>query len=138
MPFHLYADKSFVVWGNEDYLVAGDQRHGAWGCWQYLGKKVGGNSGCSFMRHAGTSKIPVCLSAITTRSNEVQASTRASCYSETTTTSALSFGMTLRTSVASTRTSTAAPQPWKAESRLDLCEGSSFLRRTPGLLIQHT
>lgn len=29
MPFHLYADKSFVVWGNEDYLVAGDQRHGA-------------------------------------------------------------------------------------------------------------
>lgn len=28
MPLHLYADKSFVVWGNHDYLVAGDQRHG--------------------------------------------------------------------------------------------------------------
>lgn len=29
MPFHLYNDKSFVVWGNKDFLDAGDQRHGA-------------------------------------------------------------------------------------------------------------
>ncbi len=28
MPLHLYTDYSFVVWGNEDYLLAGDQRHG--------------------------------------------------------------------------------------------------------------
>lgn len=28
MPLHLYTHYSFVVWGNEDYLLAGDQRHG--------------------------------------------------------------------------------------------------------------
>lgn len=28
MPFQLYTDKSLVVWGNQDYLDAGDQRHG--------------------------------------------------------------------------------------------------------------
>lgn len=29
MPFHLYKNKSFIAWGNEDYLLAGNQRHGA-------------------------------------------------------------------------------------------------------------
>jgi hypothetical protein len=28
MPFHLYEHKSLIVWGNKDYLDAGDQRHG--------------------------------------------------------------------------------------------------------------
>ena len=28
MPFHLYMEKSLIVWGNKDYLDAGDQRHG--------------------------------------------------------------------------------------------------------------
>ena len=28
MPFHLYKNKSFIAWGYEDYLLAGNQRHG--------------------------------------------------------------------------------------------------------------
>lgn len=30
IPFHAYRGKSFVAWGNADYLWAGDQFHGAW------------------------------------------------------------------------------------------------------------
>lgn len=29
IPFHAYRSKSFVAWGNADYLWAGDQFHGA-------------------------------------------------------------------------------------------------------------
>ena len=29
IPFHAYRGKSFVAWGNADYLWAGDQFHGA-------------------------------------------------------------------------------------------------------------
>lgn len=28
IPFHAYRTKSFVAWGNADYLWAGDQFHG--------------------------------------------------------------------------------------------------------------
>lgn len=28
-PFHTYEGKNFVLWGNEDKLLAGDQIHGA-------------------------------------------------------------------------------------------------------------
>ena len=28
LPFHLYKNKSFIAWGDQDYLLAGNQRHG--------------------------------------------------------------------------------------------------------------
>lgn len=104
MPFHLYNEESLIVWGNKDYLDAGDQRHGD-------------RNGNRRLETAAQFEVVPLVNVVFTQCSWSQASTQASYCSATMRTSVPSSGKTSLSSAASTRMSSATVLHRRARSR---------------------